>query len=69
MTPRERYLAYTYNKHENVPMCSTCKHYIQHYGLHPVRGFYRIHDGHCTEPRCKTRVPFDMCDRWEPKEG
>lgn len=68
MTPYDRYLAYAYKRHGNVPMCCTCRYFVQHYGYCPELGYYAVHAGHCTEPRCKMRMPFDMCNNWEPRK-
>lgn len=68
MTPHDRYRAYLFNRTSGVPMCETCKYYCQHYGYAQGQGYYKIADGHCTEPRVKCRMPFDMCERYEAKE-
>ena len=36
--------------------CQNCKHFCQHYGL-DERGFFRVHCGHCTHCRIKTKKP------------
>ncbi len=36
--------------------CQNCQHYLQHYTF-DERTIFRIHCGHCTFPRIKTRSP------------
>lgn len=73
MTPHERYLTYMHNQTHGAPMCMNCRCYVQHFRIAGVNekgemAFSPVHTGHCTEPRIKTRMPFDVCTRYEPKE-
>lgn len=74
MTPQERYLTYVHKCSNDAPMCSNCRYYMQHFILQGVDAkgqmhFAPVRAGHCTEPRIKTRMPFDLCTHYEPKEG
>lgn len=69
-TPCEdRKLEYTLNpaRPPRSPMCATCRYYQQHYVRNGTQ-YAPIYTGHCTEPRTKIRAPYDLCDRYEPKE-
>lgn len=65
MTDQERAYAYGTWAMAKTPMCATCAHYIQHYM--DCGGFFKpIHAGHCTYPRLKNRLPYNLCDHYTP---
>ena len=68
MTNHERYRAYFHGEGNYVPMCDNCQFYVHHYIKTPEGRYTTNHEGHCHEPRVKTRMPFDLCNRYEPKE-
>ncbi len=73
MTPQERYLNYVHENAQGMPMCLNCRFYWQHFRLERINEngemlFAPLHTGHCTEPRIKTRMPFDLCTHYEKKE-
>lgn len=73
MTPHERYRSYFSHRIEhtalNAPMCATCAHYVEHYYINGTGRLGHLDEGHCTTPRIKTRMPFDLCTYYEPKGG
>lgn len=66
MTDHERWTAFC-AKRTDAPMCANCRHYCRHYirNLEHSDQFTPLDEGHCTYPRIKDRLPFDVCKYYE----
>lgn len=73
MSPTERYRCYFNHRKEHspldCPMCATCEHYVTHYYINGMGRLWPLDEGHCTTPRMKTRMPFDLCTYYDKKGG
>lgn len=68
MNKKDRLIA-TLDHDDTVPRCELCKYFVQHYTRNPQYPhlYNAIRHGHCTEPRCKDRSTYDVCERYAPK--
>ena len=66
MTDMERFYAFGHWEMAKIPMCATCAHYIQHYARVMPGVFSPLNCGHCTNKRCKKRLPHNLCDDYTP---
>jgi hypothetical protein len=49
-------------------ICQTCTYYLQHYTFSEKR-IIRVHCGHCTYARAKTKRPdANACEHYRPAE-
>ena len=62
----ERMRLYALKKYQDVPMCVNCRYYYLHY-IYSAKRYLPVDCGHCTEPRLKTRQPWDICQYFMPK--
>lgn len=61
----ERMQLYMLQKQQGVPMCCNCVHFKIHY-VRSGRGYRQLNEGHCVEPRLKSRAAWDLCQHFTP---
>ena len=68
MNDQERAYAFGTWAMAKTPMCATCAHYIQHYRRVKSGQFSPLNCGHCTNKRCKKRLPHNLCEDYTTNE-
>ncbi len=60
------YKSFGISKEEKA--CINCKYYHQHYIKVDTQSYIKCYDGHCTNPRLKSRKPSQSCEHFEFRE-